>query len=156
VSGAEAKDNYLRSAVIGLLIGAFGIFAVLIFVVYQNNAAVRAGNEAATIQNLKTIVAVQVQYFNNHKQSFGTFEQLVNEGLLSSKFARDPVDVDGYVIKMTVTPPTPTHESSFKVWADPREAWSGSKHFYFDSSFDQIHVNPDQPAGANDSLLSDS
>ncbi|HZI48540.1 MAG TPA: hypothetical protein VFD75_12145, partial [Pyrinomonadaceae bacterium] len=40
-------------------------------------AAVRSGNEAATLQNLKTIAAVEVQYFNTHKRTFGTFDQLI-------------------------------------------------------------------------------
>lgn len=132
------------------------IVAVSGLLVYGHRAAERAGNEAATIQNLKTIGAVQIQYFNSHNRSFGTFEQLMKDSLVSSKFAGDPVDVDGYVIKMIVSPPTPTLESSFKVWADPRDDSSGRKHFYFDSSFVQIHVNPDQPAGANDPLLSES
>lgn len=124
--------------------------------IYGWKSAMRAGNEAATIQNLKTIAAVQMQYFNNHNRSFGTFEQLMKDSLLSSKFAGDPAVVDGYVIRMTVSPPALNVESSFKVWADPRDESSGRKHFYFDSSSVQIHVNPDQPAGANDPLLSES
>lgn len=124
--------------------------------VYGWKAAQRAGNEAATMQNLKTIGSVQIHHFNNHNRSFGTFEQLIKESLLSSKFAGDPADVDGYVIKMTVSPPTPNLESRFKVWADPRDESSGKNHFYFDSSSVQIHVNPDGPAGPNDPSTSES
>ena len=44
-------------AIIGILIGA---------AVVGWRAANRSGNEAATIQNLKTISAVQIQYYNTH------------------------------------------------------------------------------------------
>ena len=37
-------------------------------------SAVHAGDEAATIQNLKTIAAVEVLYFNTHKRTFSTFD----------------------------------------------------------------------------------
>jgi hypothetical protein len=50
-------------------------------------AATRAGDEAATAQNLKTIQAVEVVYFNTHKRTFGTIDQLIAEQMLSSKFA---------------------------------------------------------------------
>jgi len=33
-------------------------------------AAQRAGNEAATIQDMKTIEAVEVQYYNTHNRTF--------------------------------------------------------------------------------------
>ena len=64
-------------AIIGILIGA---------AVFSWKAATRAGNEAATIQNLKTIAAVQIQYYNTHGRTFGTFDQLVNR--LSVSFCK--------------------------------------------------------------------
>jgi len=48
-------------AIIGILIGA---------AVYGWRAATKAGNEAATLQDLKTIAAVQIQYYNTHSRSF--------------------------------------------------------------------------------------
>ena len=62
-------------AVIGVLVGA-GF--------YGWKAAMRAGNEAAALQNMKTIAAVEIQYFNNHKRTFGTADQLVKEALQHS------------------------------------------------------------------------
>ena len=58
-------------AIIGILIGA---------AVYGWKAATRAGNEAATLQNLKTIAAVEIQYYNTHSRSFGTFDQWKSAG----------------------------------------------------------------------------
>ena len=75
-------------AIIGILIGA---------AVVGWRAATRAGNEAATIQNMKTIAAVQIQYYNMHGRTFATFDQLTKEQFLSSKFAGNPPVADGYL-----------------------------------------------------------
>src|SRR5260370_28799424 len=64
-------------AIIGILIGA---------AVYGWKTAQRAGNEAATLQNLKTIAAVQIQFYNTHSRTFGTFDQMFKVEMLSSKF----------------------------------------------------------------------
>ena len=128
-------------AIIGILIGA---------AVYGWKAATKAGNEAATLQNLKTIAAVQIQYYNTHSRSFGTFDQLVKEQMLSSKFAGNPPNADGYVLVLKVTPKTPTSATSFTLNADPQDSGSGTNHFYIDSTDSSIHVNPTQAAGPAD------
>lgn len=143
--------------IVAAVVLVLGVFAVAGFVVgatvYGWKAAVRAGNEAATIQNLQTIAAVQMQYFNNHNRSFGTFEELAKDELLSSKFRANPLMVDGYVIRMTVIPHASNRESSFTITADPVDESSGGKHFYFGSTSSHIHVNPNGRAGANDPPL---
>jgi len=128
-------------AIIGILIGA---------AVYGWKAAQKAGNEAATQQNLKTIAATQIQYYNTKGRTFGTFEQLVKDQMLNSKFAGDPPNVDGYVLNLKVTPKTATSPTSYTLNADPQNDSSGTNHFYIDSSDGSIHRNPDQPAGPND------
>ena len=128
-------------AIIGILIGA---------AVFGWKAAQKAGNEVATLQNLKTIAAVQIQYFNTHARNFGTFEQLVKEQLLSSKFSGNPPSPDGYVLTLKVTPKTATSPTSYTLNADPQTDSAGKNHFYIDSNDSSIHVNPDQPAGPND------
>jgi len=128
-------------AIIGILIGA---------AVYGWKAATKAGNEAATMQNLKTIAAVQIQYYNTHGRTFGTFDQLVKEQMLSSKFAGNPPNADGYVLMLKVTPKTATSPTSFTLNADPDSPNSGGNHFYIDSTDSSIHVNKDQAAGPND------
>src|SRR5262249_16208177 len=128
-------------AIIGILIGA---------AVYGWRAAQRAGNEAATLQNLKTIAAVQIQYYNTHGRTFGTFEQLVKEQLLSSKFSGNPPSPDGYVLSLKITPKTTTSSTSYTLNADQQDVGSGTNHFYIDSTDSSIHVNQDQSAGPND------
>jgi type IV pilus assembly protein PilE len=128
-------------AIIGILIGA---------AVYGWKAAQKAGNEAATMQNLKTIAAVQIQYYNTHARSFGTFEQLVKEQMLTSKFEGNPPSPDGYVFTLKVTPKTAGSPTSYTLNADPQTTGSGTNHFYLDSSDSSIHINAAQPAGPGD------
>ncbi len=128
-------------AIIGILIGA---------AVYGFNAARKAGNETATQQNLKTIAAVEIQYYNTHSRTFGTFEQLVQEKLLNAKFSGNPPIVDGYILTLKVVPKSATLPTSYALTADPQTDSTGKNHFYIDSTDGSIHVNPDQPAGPND------
>lgn len=128
-------------AIIGILIGA---------AVYGWKAATRAGNEAATQQNLKTIAATQIQYYNTHARTFGTFDQLIKEQMLTSKFAGNPPVADGYVLTLKVTPKTATSSTAYTLNADPQGPGDGTNHFYIDSTDSSIHVNPTQAAGPND------
>jgi prepilin-type N-terminal cleavage/methylation domain-containing protein len=128
-------------AIIGILIGA---------AVYGWKAAQKAGNEAATMQNLKTIAAVQIQYYNTHSRTFGTFEQMIKEQMLTSKFEGNPPVPDGYVFTLKVTPKTAGSPTSYTLNADPQTDSSGTNHFYIDSSDSSIHINRAQPAGPGD------
>ncbi|HVS83111.1 MAG TPA: hypothetical protein VHE60_15390 [Pyrinomonadaceae bacterium] len=131
-------------AVIGILIGAAS---------YGWKAAVRTGNEVATLQDLKTIAAVEIQYYNTHKRTFGTFEEMVQEKLLSTKLSGNPPIVDGYIFTLKVLPKSATHPTSYTLNADPQTDSTGKNHFYLDSTDGTIHVNAVQPASASDPQL---
>jgi prepilin-type N-terminal cleavage/methylation domain-containing protein len=131
-------------AIIGILIGA----AVIGF-----KAAQKAGNEAATLQDLKTIAAVEIQYYNTNNRTFGTFEQLVQEKVLSTKFSGNPPIVDGYIFTLKVIPKSATQPTSYTLNADPQTDATGGNHYYLDSTDGSIHVNKNQPAGPNDTPL---
>ena len=128
-------------AIIGILIGA---------AVFTFRAAQKAGNETATLQAMKTFAAVQIQYYNTHSRSFGTFDELVKSQLLTTKFSGNPPIVDSYVYTLKVTPKTASSTTSYTLNADPQDAGSGTNHFYIDSTDSSIHVNPTQSAGPND------
>ncbi|HXM51024.1 MAG TPA: hypothetical protein VN956_24480 [Pyrinomonadaceae bacterium] len=128
-------------AVAGVFVGA---------AVYSWKAAQKAGDEAATIQNMKTIAAVEIQYYNTHKRTFGTFDQLIKDQMLTSKFSGDPPAADGYILTLKVTPVITGHQSFYALNADPQSTSTGKNHFYIDSASESIHFNPDQPAGATD------
>jgi prepilin-type N-terminal cleavage/methylation domain-containing protein len=131
-------------AIIGILIGA----AVIGF-----KAAQKAGNEAATLQDLKTIAAIEIQYYNTHNRTFGTFEQMVADKVLSTKFSGNPPSTDGYIFTLKVLPKSATQPTSYTLNADPQTDTTGSNHYYLDSSDGSIHVNATQPAGPNDTPL---
>jgi Tfp pilus assembly protein PilE len=112
-------------------------------------SAVRAGNEAATIQNLKTIGTVERQYYVSHGRKFGTFEELVREQLVDARFRDEAAVVDGYVLTLTINPTSGNTQPKYVVTADPQQSSTGINHFYRDSSSDEIRVNPDHWAGPN-------
>jgi len=135
-------------AIIALMIGA---------ATYAFRSAQIQGHETATIKALDTIGVVELQFFNTHNRNFGTFEQLVKEGLLDSRFSGNPPVVDGYTLTLKLTPKTPNQQSSYTLNADPQQSEgigaTGRNHFYIDSTAGTKHVNGDQPAGPNDPPL---
>jgi len=142
----------------GIIIGAIAVVvlgaAIMVVVISAGiigwKAAVRSGNETVAVQNLRTVAALEVEYFNTHNRNFGTFDQLTNEGMLGSRFAGNPPIVDGYIFNLKVTPKTTNASSSYTLNADPESAAAGKNHFFLDSTTGTIHVNADQPARASD------
>jgi type II secretory pathway pseudopilin PulG len=131
----------LCAFVVGVLMGA---------VVYEWKAAQRAGDEAAAQQNLKTIAAVEIQYFNTHTRTFGTFDEMVKEAMLSNRFSGELPVLEHYIYTLKVTPKMASGRVSYTLNADPQSDATGRKHFYIDSNSSTIHFNPDQPSGATD------
>jgi len=149
--------NLTQRILIGLAVaGLLGIFVVGVLMgtaVVGWKAALRAGNGAATMQNLKTIAAVEIQYYNTHDRTFGSFDQMITERMLSSKFSGNPPIADGYVFKLRIIPKTSSQPASYTLNADPQSAATGKNHYYIDSYGSTIHVNPDEPASAADPSL---
>jgi type II secretory pathway pseudopilin PulG len=135
-------------AVVLLVLIAFGVLVGASFYVWK--AAQREGNEAATQQDLKTIAAVEIQYYNTHSRTFGTFDQLIKEEMLTSKFSGSPPATDGYIFTLSVTQKTMSQPGSYILNADPQSDTTGKNHFYIDSNSPAIHVNLNRPASADD------
>ena len=133
-------------AIIGILI-AVGITGW--------RAAVRSANEAAAIKSLRSIAEQQMLYFNSHQRSsFGTFDEMLKENLLDTRYAGATPVVDGYVYNMKVIPKSTAQQAGYTINADPQVTEgvgaTGKNHFYLDSDSNTIHVNPNQPATATD------
>ena len=144
---SRAQNIIIAIAVaVFIVVAAFGVLVGA--ALYGWKAALRAGNEAATLQNVKTIAAVEIQYFNRHNRTFATFDQLVKEQMLTSKFAGDPVIVDDYILTLNVSASRPN--PSYIITADPQSDSSGRRHFYLNSTSEIIHANPDRHASADD------
>lgn len=118
-------------------------------------AAVRAANEAAAIKTLRTIAEQQMLYYNSHQRSsFGSFDEMLKENLLDTRFAGTTPVVDGYVFQMRVIPKSTSTQPGFAINSDPQVtegvSATGKNHFYLDSDSNTIHVNPTQPATISD------
>ena len=145
-----ARAQAIIIAVAIVVVSGLVVFGALVgAAVVGYKSAIRAGHEAATIQNIKTIGAVEARYFISHNRTFGTFDQLIKEESLSSKFAGQPPVADGYVFTLSVVP-KPDGASWFKLNVDPVYADSGLNHFYLDSTDERIRVNRDRQAGPTD------
>ncbi|HEY7784881.1 MAG TPA: prepilin-type N-terminal cleavage/methylation domain-containing protein [Pyrinomonadaceae bacterium] len=118
-------------------------------------AAVRAANEAAAIKTLRTIAEQQMLYYNAHQRSsYGTFDEMLKENLLDTRFTGGTPVIEGYVFTMKVVPKSTTSQAGYTINADPQVtegvAATGKNHYYLDSDTNTIHVNASQPATATD------
>lgn len=114
----------------------------------------RRGNETAAIKTLQTIRDSQMDYAQGHRGQFGTFDELIKDGSLDSRFAGDAPVVSGYVFTMKITPKSTNQPASYSVNADPQVSEglgaTGRRHFYIDPTVSTVRENPEQPATAND------
>jgi len=118
-------------------------------------AAVKSANEAAAIKTLRTIAEQQMLFYNSHQRTmFGTFDEMLKENMLDTRFAGTTPVVEGYVFAMRIIPKSTTTQPGYAVNADPQVTEgvgaTGKNHFYLDSDSNTIHVNPTQPATVTD------
>jgi prepilin-type N-terminal cleavage/methylation domain-containing protein len=117
--------------------------------------AVKSANEAAAIKTLRTIAEQQMLFYNSHQRStFGTFDEMLKENMLDTRFAGTTPVVEGYIFQMRVIPKSTSTQPGYAVNADPQVTEgvgaTGKNHFYLDSDSNTIHVNPTQPATVSD------
>jgi prepilin-type N-terminal cleavage/methylation domain-containing protein len=136
-----------------IVIAIIGILIAVAVTGYK--AAIKAANEAAAIKTLRTIAEQQMLFYNSHQRNkFGTFDEMLKENLLNTKFAGNAPVVDGYIFTMRVTAKSTNQEAAYTINADPQQSEgvgaTGTNHYYLDNNTNTIHVNHDQPATAND------
>lgn len=155
ISHRQQPRNQRGFTLIELMIVIAIIGILMAIAVTGFTAAIRSANETAAVKTLQTIATDQGLYFNGHQRNtFGTFDEMLKFGLLNSKFAGTTPVVSGYIFTMRVIPKSTTEPPAYIINADPQQAEgvgaTGKNHFYVDNNTNTIHVNPTQPATAND------
>ena len=112
-------------------------------------------DEAVVLSNLRSIVAAESAY-NLSNGSYGTFEQLTNGGFLDARFKGERPSLNQYSYTITIPEKSPdaATAASYRCNADPeRTGDRAGRHFYIDSTSNNIHVNLTQSASAADEIL---
>ena len=111
-------------------------------------------DEAVALSNLRSIMVAENAY-NVSAGSYGTFEQLTSGGYLDARFKGERPSLSGF--SYTITVPEKSENAgtaSYTCNADPeRTGDRAGRHYYVDSTSNDIHVNATRPASATDETI---
>jgi hypothetical protein len=116
-------------------------------------SAARA-DEAVVLTTLRSIMTAENAY-NLSTGSYGTFDQLTSGGYLDSRFKGERASLNEYSYAIAVADKSPGGSAeSYTCNADPeRTGDRAGRHFYIDSTSNDIHVNATQAASASNEII---
>jgi hypothetical protein len=106
---------------------------------------VARANELSALAALHAIALAQQTYSVSNGGKYGSLQQLVDGGFLAANISSEKKD---YVFTIEVGQKAGAGEEFYSCRADPKD--KPGRHFYIDSTSRETHVNPTQPATAND------
>ena len=110
-------------------------------------------DETSAIATLRTIAQAEMGYTITNPGSYASFPQLVEAGLLDSRFNQSNPEYHGYVFTLNINPSN-LDPGSYSCNADPASTSPhGGRHYYVDSISQDIRVNPSRPATKDDELF---
>jgi hypothetical protein len=110
-------------------------------------------DETSAIATLRTIAQAEMTYSITNPGNYASFPQLVEAGLLDSRFNEPRPEYHGYVFTLDLNPSN-LSPGSYSCKADPAPTSPhGGRHFYVDALSQDIRVNPTQPATKDDELF---
>ena len=137
-----------------IVIGIIGVLVAIAVPIMRSS--MRKANEANAVSTLNTVKLAEAKYVTDHKEQYGTFKELFEDGYLDKRFNFDEPHLKGYVFILTLTPKSPGRAASFSVNANP-EQWDGmgatGKNFYYIDADSGICYTRDRPATAADESL---
>ncbi|HEY7786086.1 MAG TPA: hypothetical protein VIB00_15245 [Pyrinomonadaceae bacterium] len=105
-------------------------------------------DDTAAVATLRSIGVAQRMYSLANGGQYATLEELVQGGYLDQSLQSSK----DYNLRVVVKPASSGEDAFFSCNADPVGNNTG-RHFYIDSTSNQIHVNPNQSASARDDVL---
>jgi len=137
-----------------IVIGIIGILMAIIVPVYKSS--IRKANEASAISTLNAIKVAQAKYVGDHKEQYGTFLQLFEEGYVDKRLKDDQPHHRGYIFIITLIPKSDARVATYSINANP-EQWQGigatGKNFYYSDPDNGISYSRDRPATVADDTL---
>jgi Tfp pilus assembly protein PilE len=151
-SGSHCKGFTIIDLLIVICI--IGILVAIVVPTYKSS--VRKANEAAAVTTLNAIKVAQAKYVLDHKERYGTFKQLFDEGYLDKRFNADKPLLRGYVFIITIIPKSDGVAETFGLNANPEQSngiGATGKNFYYTDPENGICFNQTGPASAADETL---
>jgi Tfp pilus assembly protein PilE len=155
-ANTESKRLW-RTALIVAVVGVVVLvpLAWLAFRMYNDTLQqkVISANEASALAALENIQAAEQLYLEAHGE-YGTFPQLVADGVFQTKQTGEALVNDGYRFTLRVTPKSDAGGPTYSVNADPVRAGgrdaTGRRHFFISSEVTGVRYNEERPATAAD------